>query len=109
MADVTKGIRGYVTDTRRIRGNTRMSLRPIYQIYASLRPINRFTAYAGLYQSSHGYAQIRGLDIRQYADIRGHSHRFAEVGYGRANEGGVGVFMWCVVVTTIHIKIVQTI
>ena len=28
------------------------------------------------YQSSHKYSQIRGLDIRRYADIRGHSHRF---------------------------------
>ena len=72
MADV-KGIRGYVTDTREYAANTRIDIHApnsVCRVYASSRGNIKG------YQSSHKYSQIRGLDIRRYADIRGHSHRF---------------------------------
>ena len=71
MADVTKGIRGYATDTREYAANTRIDIHApnsVCQVYASSRGNIKG------YQSSHKYSQIRGLDIRRYADIRGHSH-----------------------------------
>ena len=73
MADVTKGIRGYVADTREYAANTRIDIHApnsVCRVYASSRGNIKG------YQSSHKYSQIRGLDIRRYADIRGHSHRF---------------------------------
>ena len=42
----------------------------------SMPSIREFAGNIKGYQSSHKYSQIRGLDIRRYADIRGHSHRF---------------------------------
>ena len=73
MAAVTKFIRGYVTDTREYAANTRIDIHApnsVCRVYASSRGNIKD------YQSSHKYSQIRGLDIRRYADIRGHSHRF---------------------------------
>ena len=73
MAAVTNFIRGYVTDTREYAANTRIDIHApnsVCRVYASSRGNIKD------YQSSHKYAQIRGLDIRRYADIRGHSHRF---------------------------------
>ena len=76
MAHVTKTIRGYATDTREYAGNTRTDIRAYSGIFGHIRAYASSRGYIKDYQSSHGYAQIRGLDIRQYADIRGHSHRF---------------------------------
>ena len=73
MAHVTKTIRGYGADTREYAGNARIDMHapnPVCRVYASSRGNIKG------YQSSHKYSQIRGLDIRRYADIRGHSHRF---------------------------------
>ena len=73
MAHVTKTIRGYGADTREYAGNTRIDIHApnsVCRVYASSRGNIKG------YQSSHKYSQIRGLDIRRYADIRGHSHRF---------------------------------
>ena len=73
MADVTKAIRGYGADTREYAANTRIDIHApnsVCRVYASSRGNIKG------YQSSHKYSQIRGLDIRRYADIRGHSHRF---------------------------------
>ena len=72
-ADVTKAIRGYGADTREYAANTRIDIHApnsVCRVYASSRGNIKG------YQSSHKYSQIRGLDIRRYADIRGHSHRF---------------------------------
>ena len=74
MADVTKGIRGYGTDTREYAANTRIDIRA----YSGIREYTRVRgAISKMIKVQHKkYAQIRGLDIRRYADIRGHSHRF---------------------------------
>ena len=71
MADVTKGIRGYGTDTREYAANTRIDIRAT-SIFGHTRVYPSSRGIIKGYQSSHKYSQIRGLDIRQYADIRGH-------------------------------------
>ena len=70
MADVTKAITWIRREYAGIRGKYANRYSGIF------RQIRAYASSRGDikdYQSSHGYAQIRGLDIRRYADIRGHS------------------------------------
>ena len=74
MADVTKGIRGYGTDTREYAAKIRESYSSIFghtQVYA--------TKFAGHYQRLSKFTQIFANTRIGYSPIRGHTRTFAQV------------------------------
>ena len=70
MADVTKGIRGYVTDTREYAANTRFDIRAHSGIREYTRVRGAISKIIKVHTNIHKYADWIFADTRTYADIR---------------------------------------
>ena len=70
MADVTKSIRGYVTDTREYVANTRTDLRAYSGIFGHTRVRRAISKIIKVHTDTRKYADWIFADTRTYADIR---------------------------------------
>ena len=70
MADVTKTIRGYVTDTREYAANTRTDIRAYSGIFGHTRVRGDISKIIKVHTDTRKYADWIFADTRTYADIR---------------------------------------